>query len=140
MVYCKMQNASSDLQSATDFLQQQLTTKARIAIILGSGLGGFAEEIDRIFEVNTASIPGYPVSTVPGHAGKWIVGSVAGTSLIAVQGRVHAYEGYHLGQVTFPVQLLATLPSGAWPPTGWPRRPSASAPASRDVSSASGRR
>ena len=64
MVYCKMQNASSDLQSATDFLQQQLTTKAKIAIILGSGLGGFAEKIDRIVEVNTASIPGYHLGQV----------------------------------------------------------------------------
>lgn len=93
------------------------------AIILGSGLGAFAETFAQAASVNTSDIPGYPQSTVPGHAGRIIVGRVGTTRVMAFQGRVHQYEGYTPEQVTLPVRiarhcgarvLIVTNASGAF--------------------------
>ena len=75
------------------------------AIILGSGLGAFAETFVDAASVNTGDIPGYPQSTVPGHAGRIIVGHVGKARVMAFQGRVHQYEGYTPEQVTLPVRI-----------------------------------
>lgn len=80
-----------------------------VAVIMGSGLGRFAEAIRDPVILNTADIPHYPRSTVPGHHGRWFIGMLENTPVIGVQGRIHYYEGYTLEQVTYPVHLLASL-------------------------------
>ena len=94
---------------ALAFLRPRLREQPRVAVILGSGLGRFSERIEEAIRIDTAEIPYYPHSTVPGHAGRWFAGRLGRLPVIAVQGRVHYYEGYTLAQVTFPVHLLASL-------------------------------
>lgn len=97
------------VQAAAAFVRPRLPAPPQVAIILGSGLGRFSERIREAVEIATAEIPHYPRSTVPGHAGRWFAGWIGTTPAIAVQGRVHYYEGYDLQQVVFPVHLLASL-------------------------------
>ena len=79
------------------------------AIILGTGLGGLAEEIDARTVIEYADIPGFPLSTVESHAGRLLCGTLGGKTVIAMQGRFHRYEGYSLQQATFPVRVLRAL-------------------------------
>ncbi|MCC6476655.1 purine-nucleoside phosphorylase [bacterium] len=79
--------------------------EADVAIILGSGLGPFADSLENAKSVNTSNLPGYPVSTVQGHSGKIVMGAVGKTRVMAFQGRVHQYEGYSPEQVVVPVRL-----------------------------------
>jgi purine-nucleoside phosphorylase len=79
------------------------------AIILGTGLGGLAREIDVELTVEYADIPGFPVSTVESHAGRLLCGTLGGRTVVAMQGRFHRYEGYSLQHVTFPVRVLHAL-------------------------------
>ena len=81
----------------------------RIAIILGSGLGGFVDRMSDAIFVPYADIPYFPVSTVPGHAGRLALGKVGGVSVVAMQGRFHFYEGYTPQQVVFPVRVMRLL-------------------------------
>lgn len=98
-----------NIQEALDYIKNRTTERPGIGIILGSGLGPFAEELQHKTIIPTADIPHYPPSTVEGHAGKLVFGKVEGVKVLALQGRIHAYEGYSLKQVTFPVQLMANL-------------------------------
>lgn len=84
----------------------------RVALVLGTGLGGLAREIDVEATVEYGDIPGFPLSTVESHAGRLIFGTLAGVPVAAMQGRFHRYEGYDLGQVTFPVRVLRRLGAG----------------------------
>ena len=78
-------------------------------IILGTGLGGFADCIDVAYSLEYKDIPGFPVSTVEGHKGRLIFGTVEGRRVVAMQGRFHYYEGYAMSQVTFPVRVMKLL-------------------------------
>ena len=80
-----------------------------VGIILGTGLGGFADKIDTAFAIEYKDIPGFPVSTVEGHKGRMIFGTVEGRKVVAMQGRFHYYEGYTMQQVTFPVRVMQQL-------------------------------
>lgn len=80
-----------------------------VAVILGSGLGSFADLVCKSISVPTSAIPHYPRSTVRGHSGRWVYGEVADVRVLAVQGRIHFYEGYAIQQVGYPVHLLAEL-------------------------------
>ncbi len=80
-----------------------------VAIVLGTGLGGLAREIEVATSVEYADIPGFPLSTVESHAGRLLCGTLGGKSVIAMQGRFHRYEGYSLQQVTFPIRVLRAL-------------------------------
>ena len=80
-----------------------------LALVLGSGLGALADEVDGAVAVATADIPGYPASTVAGHAGRLVFGHLAGRPVVVVQGRVHVYEGYSGRAVGFPVRLVHAL-------------------------------
>jgi len=92
------------------YVQSKLNGLApHIAVVLGSGLGTFADAIENPLVLNVNEIPHYPRSTVPGHHGRWFVGEINRLPVIGVQGRVHYYEGYSLSQVTYPVHLLASL-------------------------------
>ncbi len=81
----------------------------RVAVILGSGVGDLADEIQSPVVVPFGEIPHFPVSTVPGHAGHLVLGELQGTPVAAMRGRVHFYEGYDLRQVTFPVRMMRRL-------------------------------
>src|ERR1700752_2842298 len=81
----------------------------RIAIVLGSGLGGFADEFEEAVGIPYEEIPGFPRSTAQGHAGRLVIGTVDEVPVMAMQGRVHFYEGYSLEQVTFPIRTFKLL-------------------------------
>ncbi|HUZ93400.1 MAG TPA: purine-nucleoside phosphorylase [Edaphobacter sp.] len=81
----------------------------RLGIILGSGLGNFASQVEDPTTIPYADIPHFPQSTVEGHSGKLILGTIAGVPVAVMQGRVHAYEGYPLSEVTFPTRVLGLL-------------------------------
>jgi purine-nucleoside phosphorylase len=81
----------------------------RVALVLGSGLGNLADEIDTPIRIPFAEIPHFPIPTVAGHAGSLELGSLAGTNVVAMRGRVHFYEGYSLQDVTFPVRVMRCL-------------------------------
>ncbi len=82
---------------------------ARVGVILGSGLGRLADEIDVADAIPYGDIPGFPLSTVEGHAGRLLVGTLRGVRVLAMQGRFHLYEGYSARQVTLPVRVMGTL-------------------------------
>jgi purine-nucleoside phosphorylase len=81
----------------------------RVGIILGSGLGAFAEGFGRKVVIPYQELPHFPHSSVPGHAGRMVLGEVAGEPVVAMQGRVHSYEGYSSTQVAFPARVLCSL-------------------------------
>jgi purine-nucleoside phosphorylase len=97
------------LQEAKEFVLSRWQQMPTLAIILGSGLGPFADSIQQEAVISTEEIPHYPVSTVPGHSGRWIFGQMAGRKIVALAGRVHAYEGYPVSRVAFSTHLLAEL-------------------------------
>ena len=87
-------------------LEKKVNKRPTLAIILGSGLGNFANHIKNIVEIAYETLEGMPTSTVKGHSGKFIFGEVEGVSIVAMQGRFHLYEGYSAKQVTLPIYLL----------------------------------
>lgn len=105
-----MTTLHAQLQEATGFLRERLAGRApRIALILGSGLGSFADELDDPIAVDYGDIPHFPSSTAPGHAGRLVCGARAGVWCLAMQGRVHLYEGHPASYVTFPVRAMIAL-------------------------------
>lgn len=89
--------------------QRAGSLKPSVGIILGSGLGAFADGFGRKVVIPYADLPHFPHSSVPGHAGRMVVGEVGGTVVVAMQGRVHSYEGYSSVQVAFPARVLCSL-------------------------------
>jgi purine-nucleoside phosphorylase len=83
-----------------------------VAVILGTGLGGLAREIDLDAAIPYGEIPGFPLSTVESHEGRLLLGMLGGKRVVAMQGRFHRYEGYTLQQVTFPVRVMRALGAG----------------------------
>jgi len=94
---------------ATEAVQALANLTPRVALILGSGLGDLADEIDDPTSVPFGHIPNFPISTVTGHAGTLELGFLEGTPVVAMRGRVHFYEGYSLRDVTFPVRVMRRL-------------------------------
>ncbi len=97
------------IKQTTTYVQQKTNFEPEIGIILGTGLGGLATEIDTEYEIEYNEIPNFPVSTVEGHSGKLILGTLAGKKVIALKGRFHYYEGYSMQEVTFPVRVFKFL-------------------------------
>jgi purine-nucleoside phosphorylase len=97
------------IAAAADVVRARFTAVPDVAIVLGTGLGGLAREIDVAAVVEYVDIPGFPLSTVESHAGRLLCGTLGGRTVVAMQGRFHRYEGYTLQQVTFPVRVLRAL-------------------------------
>ncbi|HEU4719816.1 MAG TPA: purine-nucleoside phosphorylase [Gemmatimonadaceae bacterium] len=97
------------VNAAADVVRARLSRVPEVAIVLGTGLGGLAREIDVAATVEYADIPGFPLSTVESHAGRLLCGTLGGKAVVAMHGRFHRYEGYSLQQVTFPVRVLRAL-------------------------------
>ena len=95
--------------AAADVVRSRFARVPDVAVILGTGLGGLAEAIECPVTVEYAEIPGFSRSTVESHAGRLLCGTVRGKCVVAMQGRLHRYEGYSLAQVTFPVRVLRAL-------------------------------
>jgi len=93
-------------QEAAQFIGQRTKLRLRIALVLGSGLGAFADSLKDSTIIPYKDIPHFPVSTAVGHAGRLVVGKCAGVPVAAMQGRAHYYEGYAIQQVVFPVRVL----------------------------------
>ncbi len=91
------------------YIEERTGRRSRVAVVLGSGLGGLVEEVDEREEIPYAGIPGWPPSTVEGHAGALVFGSLDGLSVALMAGRNHLYEGYSAAQVTLGVRALAAL-------------------------------
>ena len=83
--------------------------EARVGLVLGSGLGAFADDLEDAVAIPYEEIPGFARSTVEGHAGRLVLGKVGGTPVLVLQGRFHFYEGYALDEVTFPIRVLGLL-------------------------------
>jgi len=108
--------ASHRLESAeraAAVIRARHSVRPEVAIILGTGLGHLAADIDLDATIEYADIPGFPLSTVESHAGRLLCGTLAGKRVVAMQGRFHRYEGYSLQQVTFPVRVLRALGADA---------------------------
>ena len=97
------------IKETADFVKNTTNFKPEIGIILGTGLGGLVKEIDIKYSLPYDEIPNFPVSTVEGHSGRLILGSLGGKNVVAMQGRFHYYEGYSIKKVTFPVRVMKLL-------------------------------
>lgn len=97
------------LQNALNYIKAKTNFVPDIALVLGSGLGDFGDKIETVCSIRYADIPHFPTSTVAGHAGKFILGMLAGKKVIAMQGRVHYYEGYSMEEVVLPIRLMHML-------------------------------
>lgn len=100
--YEKLLRCVECVRQKTDFVPQ-------VALVLGSGLGRYAEEIDVVTAVDYGEIEGFPVSTVPGHQGRFVFGYSGDVKVVIMQGRVHYYEGYDISDVVLPARLMAML-------------------------------
>jgi len=109
----KAADFATRLAYAAAWVRGKTDLKPAIGLVLGSGLGGFADRLDGATQVPYAEVPGFPVSRVPGHAGRLVLGELASPDgpipLVAMQGRVHAYEGWPAAEVAFGVRVLAAL-------------------------------
>ena len=101
-VYEKLLGCYECVRQKTDFIP-------KVAIVLGSGLGDYAKQIKVVTEIEYSDIQGFPVSTVPGHAGKFIFGYVGNVPVVCMKGRVHYYEGYEISDVVLPARLMKLM-------------------------------
>ena len=100
--YERLKKHVSDIRKITDF-------EPEVAIVLGSGLGNFADNIDVECEISYRDLEGFPFSTAPGHDGKFIFGYLAGKKVVCMKGRVHYYEGYEMSEVVLPMRVMYLL-------------------------------
>src|SRR5699024_4970570 len=101
-VYEKLMRCYASVREKVDF-------KPRVALVLGSGLGNYGEQIKISQVLDYHEIEGFPVSTVPGHKGRFLFGYVDDVPVVAMQGRVHYYEGYPMTDVVLPIRLMKLL-------------------------------
>ena len=104
-----MQNLYDKIHEAREAIANRWPNKPRVGIILGTGLGGFAEDIQAEATIAYGDVPHFPQSTVVSHAGRLVCGQLAGKTVMAMEGRFHFYEGYTLQQITFPVRVMKSL-------------------------------
>ena len=99
----------NEIDAATDAVRARLTTIPDIALILGSGLGELAESVENATIIPTQEIPFWPVSTVPGHKGRLVIGELEGKKVLVLQGRTHYYEGHQISKIGLPIRVMQRL-------------------------------
>jgi len=104
-----LKNLLVKLESTKQYLLDFINESPKIGLILGSGLGTLADEIESPLIIDYKDIPNFPVSTVEGHAGQLVIGKLMGKQVIAMKGRFHYYEGYSMEEVTFPVRVMKAI-------------------------------
>jgi purine-nucleoside phosphorylase len=97
------------IKQAVDFIKSKTDFEPEYGVILGTGLGALADEIDLVVEIDYKDIPHFPLSTIEFHSGKLIFGYLEGKPVVTMKGRFHFYEGYNMKEVTFPVRVLKLL-------------------------------
>jgi purine-nucleoside phosphorylase len=101
-----------DIDQATQAITKKIKINPQVALVLGSGLGGLADEVIDPITISYADIPNWSVSTIHGHAGKLVIGSLAGVPVMVMQGRAHYYEGYNMDHVTLPIRVMQHMKIG----------------------------
>jgi purine-nucleoside phosphorylase len=104
-----MENLYAMIQESVKTIREKTNAQPTVGIILGTGLGALAKEIEKPFSIPYGQIPHFPLSTVESHAGELVFGFIGKTPVVAMKGRFHRYEGYSLQQVTFPVRVMKEL-------------------------------
>lgn len=104
-----LQDDYSRAGEAAEFIRQKIKLQPRIALVLGSGLGGFADELSEATVIPYSQIPHFPATSAEGHAGNLVIGKIGDVPVAAMQGRVHYYEGHSLQRVTFPIRVFFRL-------------------------------
>ena len=102
-------NLSTRIQNAVDYLRSRTDAEPEMGMILGSGLGDFADTLENRLVIPFTDIPDFPAATVPGHAGAFVFGTKHGKSVVCLQGRLHYYEGHPMSVLTMPVRIMARL-------------------------------
>ncbi|MCD6442936.1 MAG: purine-nucleoside phosphorylase [Thermotogae bacterium] len=97
------------VERSVDYIESKLKKKPKIVIVLGSGLGKIADLLEDKIIIPYSNIPGFPISTAPGHKGELVVGDLHGKTVVAMSGRFHYYEGYSMKDVTFPIRVFQLL-------------------------------
>lgn len=97
------------LLTCYESIKDRLPFKPKVALVLGSGLGGYADQIRVVSEISYSEMKDFPISTVPGHAGKFIFGYVSDVPVVCMKGRVHYYEGYDITDVVLPTRLMKLM-------------------------------
>lgn len=104
-----MNNEYQKIIETANYIKDKANINPKIAIILGSGLGDFTQNIEDSIEIKYEDIPNFPISTVKGHGGKLVLGKIKNKNVIAMNGRFHYYEGYDMKEVTFPIRVFKML-------------------------------
>ncbi len=98
-----------DIDNAADAIRARIAIEPRVGLILGSGLGDLAESVKDAVVIPAREIPGWPISTVVGHIGRLVIGTLQGQKVLVLQGRTHPYEGYSMSRITLPVRVMKRL-------------------------------
>ncbi len=104
-----MSEQMEKIEAARTYIFEKTATRPQLAVVLGSGLGALAEEVQADAILPYKEIPGFPVSTVEGHAGRLVLGKLCGKNVVVMQGRFHYYEGYPMSKIVFPIRVLHAL-------------------------------
>ncbi len=104
-----MSDRLAQVKKAADYIRARISAPPTVGLILGSGLGVLGSEVEEAAVLAYEDIPGFPVSTVEGHAGNLVIGQLEGNRVVVLQGRFHYYEGYSMDEVVFPVRVMKLL-------------------------------
>lgn len=98
-----------EVDQAVAFLRTRLPAAPELALVLGSGLGGLADQMEDTVIIPYREVPGFPLSTAPGHAGRFVAGRLGGKNVLCMQGRFHYYEGHDMAAIALPVRVFKAL-------------------------------
>ncbi len=105
----KTKYSIEDMDRIADEIRSRISTQPEIGLILGSGLGALSESVQEPIIIPYHDLPGWPISTVEGHAGELVIGILEGKDVLVMNGRIHFYEGYEMSQVTLPIRVMQRL-------------------------------